>query len=102
MGPLASLGCGTIFDSQPCCFMLVYPQASSIVILCSSTSQQHLIPGPLPRISAAAVASCQTPTNVTGFANQPTRGRRLWLFWALIGVSALGIFGFAGGVRPNF
>jgi hypothetical protein len=42
------------------------------------------------------------PTNVTGFANQPTRGRRPWLFWALIGVSALGIFRFAGGVRPIF
>jgi hypothetical protein len=44
-----------------------------------------------------------TPTNVTGLPiHQSTRGRRPWLFWALIGVGALEMFGFAGGVRPIF
>jgi hypothetical protein len=84
-------------------FHVGLPPASSIVI----SLQQHISAAsdtrPFASYRRCSRCKLQPPTNVTGLPIHPsTRGRRPWLFWALIGVSALEMFGFAGGVRPIF
>jgi hypothetical protein len=73
--------------------MLLAP-ASFIVILCSSASDTR----PLCLVSALQPLQPQS----TSRDRQSVVGDRDF-FWALIGASALEIFGFASGVRPiNF